>query len=166
MSGSHTRLRPQIWDRNKTAGSGRNASNSSLPSRICKRSGVVSVVICAICTIDANWTSLYLRATSNLRLSHVVLTQQKTQSRGSIPVLSAWIFPQPRTALKNTYFPSYLWCFLTIFAVFILLHHTSLSSSHPEQMHIFVWAVKGLAISSSQSCLQSCSRDFEQCCHP
>lgn len=45
--------------------------------------------------------SVYLRASSNLRLSHVALTQRKTQSRASIPVLSAWIFPQPRTALNN-----------------------------------------------------------------
>lgn len=45
--------------------------------------------------------SLYLRASSNLRLSHVVLTQRKTQNRGSIPVRSAWILPQPRTALND-----------------------------------------------------------------
>ncbi|TNN31027.1 Cleavage and polyadenylation specificity factor subunit 1 [Liparis tanakae] len=43
----------------------------------------------------------YLKASSNLRPSHVILAQRKTQSRGRSPVLAAWIFPQPRTALED-----------------------------------------------------------------
>lgn len=51
-------------------------------------------------TAFGNSMSSYLKASSNLKLSYVVRTQRKIQNLGSIPTLSAWILPQPRTALK------------------------------------------------------------------
>lgn len=106
-SGTRTCLRPEIWDQSKTAGSRRNASDSSSPSPICERveSHIVSGSGCKEvninCTTDRNSLSPYLKASSNLKLSHVVRTQRKAQNLGSIPALSDWIFPQPRTALKT-----------------------------------------------------------------
>ena len=62
-----------------------------------------SVTKIEIFTALVTQMSSYLNASSNLRLSHVVLTQRNTQSRGRSPAFSAWIFPQPRTALKQRY---------------------------------------------------------------
>lgn len=77
-----------------------------------------------------NWCEIsgfYLKASSNLKLSHVALAQRKTQSRGIIPTVSACIFPHPRTALNSKWNIS---CQKQISCIKNVLRETFISRSH------------------------------------
>lgn len=74
--------------------------------RVTLKAAISHLQKCAVIAVigasrNAVKSSFYLKASSNLTLSHVALAQRKIQSPGTIPAVSAWIFPHPRTALNS-----------------------------------------------------------------